>query len=139
MTQHTFVLSRRIARVPVAVERTLPVLTGAVHAGLTFHGPFEHHALIGPWGTAPPERRAVAGLRTSSGRVERVDVEMAPWSRRETELRIRPVTHRPERWSGRRQMHYFEQAHQAIDALSRAVEHAVPANVDVLVPARRSA
>jgi hypothetical protein len=127
MTQHSFVLSRRINRMPGAVERALPALTSAVHAGLAFHGSFEHHALIGPWGCAPSERRAAAGLRTTPSRVEEIDVELAPWSRRETELRVRPSTHRPERWSARRQLRYFEQAHEAIDALARAIEQATPA------------
>jgi hypothetical protein len=128
MTQHTFVLSRRINRVPGAVERALPALTGEVHAGLTFRGTFEHHALIGPWGSAPSERRAAAALRTTPSRVEEIDVELAPWSRRETELRLRPSTHRPDRWSARRQLRYFERAHEAIDALARAIERETPAS-----------
>ena len=34
----------------------------------------------------------------------------------------------PDRWGGRRQLRYFDGAHEAIDALARALEHEVPAS-----------
>jgi hypothetical protein len=109
------------------VERALPELTLACHAGLTFTGSFERWALTGPWGSGPPERRARAQLRTGRRLPEPVEVEVGPWDRTAVEVRLRPLARRPERWSGRRQQRYFERAHEAVDALTRAIEQAVPA------------
>jgi hypothetical protein len=138
MMQHTFVLSRRVGRDPRQVERALPELTFACHGGLTFTGPFERWALIGPWGSGPAERRAHAQLRTGGRRTEAVEVELGPWDRTAVEVRLRPLAARPERWSHRRQARYFEAAHAAVDALSRAIEQATPAPSAAL-PATRTA
>jgi hypothetical protein len=137
MSQHTFVLSRRVGRVPSQVERALPALADVPHAGLCFSGPFERWALIGPWGSGPAERRAGARLRTGRS-TEAVEVELGPWDRGAVELRLRPEANRPERWSRRRQQRYFVAAHEAVDALARAIERATPAP-PTGVPLRRSA
>lgn len=138
MTQHTFVLSRRVGRTPHLVERALPELARGRHGELTFVGPFQRWALVGPWGSGPTERRAHAELRTGRHSHERVEVELGPWDRQAVELRIRPVARRPERWSGRRQARYFDGAHASVDALARAIGHAVPVP-PAAVPATRSA
>jgi hypothetical protein len=137
MSQHTFVLSRRVGRVPSQVERALAALADVPHAGLCFSGPFERWALIGPWGSGPAERRARARLRTRRG-TEAVEVEVGVWDRSAVELRLRPEANRPERWSHRRQLRYFAAAHEAVDALARAIERATPVP-PARVPLRRSA
>jgi hypothetical protein len=137
MSQHTFVLSRRVGRAPDQVERALPALAEVPHAGLRFLGPFERWALIGPWGSGPAERRARARLRTGRS-TEAVEVELGVWDRDAVELRLRPEARRPERWSHRRQLRYFAAAHEAVDTLARAIEHATPAP-PARVPLRRSA
>jgi hypothetical protein len=134
MSQHTFVLSRRVGRAPVPAERTLIDLPRDDYAGLRLVGPFERRTIVGPWGTGPPERQAPAELRTGRRTVERVEVEMGPWARNAVELRVRPLARRPERWTGRRQLRYFDRAHEAIDALARTLEEQTPAT-----PARRPA
>ncbi len=137
MMQHTFVLSRRVGREQQSAELALPALAEQAHSGLVFTGPFERRSLTGPWGNGPAERQAHATLRTGRTTVERVEVEVGPWSRHAVELRLRPLVRRPERWSGRRQARYFQRAHEAIDALARAVELSTPP--PVAVPATRSA
>ena len=132
MTQHTFVLSRRVGREPILAERALVGLTHGDYAGLTLVGPFERRTIVGPWGSGPVEREAPADLRTGGRSLERVEVEVSPWARHTVEIRVRPAGRRPERWTPRRQTRYFNHAHQAIDELARALEHATPA-----VPARR--
>jgi hypothetical protein len=129
MSQHTFVLSRRVGRAPAAAERTLIDLPREDYSGLRLAGPFERRTIVGPWGTGPPERQAVAVLRTGRRSVERVEVEMGPWAANAVELRLRPLARRPERWSARRQVRYFDRAHEAIDALARTLEHQTPAPV----------
>src|SRR5207344_1845172 len=64
MSQHSFVLSRRVRRAPEAVERTLLGLAPGDYAGLTLLSPFERRAITGPWGTGPPDRQAAAELMT---------------------------------------------------------------------------
>jgi hypothetical protein len=127
MTQHTFVLSRRVGRTPQLVDRALAGLAARHHDGLTFAGPFEHWVLIGPWGSSPAERRAHAALDTGRRVPEPVEVEIGPWDRRAVEVRLRPLAKRPERWSARRQARYFRAAHEAVDAFTQAIEAAVPA------------
>jgi hypothetical protein len=127
MSQHTFVLSRRVGRAPGLAERVLPGLTEAAYAGLTFVGPFERRTIVGPWGSGPAEREARAHLSTGRLAPELVSVEVGPWARDAVELRVRPVTLRPDRWSGRRQLRFFDRAHTAIDELARALEAATPA------------
>lgn len=138
MAQHTFVLSRRVGRPQPAAESALPIVVAYHHGGLRFVGQFERRALVGPWGSGPPERQAHAELRTGRHSVERVEVELGPWARHAVELRLRPVARRPERWSGRRQTRYFDRAHEAIDELARALEAATPAPPTRL-PVTRSA
>ena len=127
MTQHTFVLSRRVGRAPGLAERAIPGLTEAAYAGLTFVGPFERRSIVGPWGSGPAEREARATLATGRRTPEPVSVELGPWARNAVELRVRPASPRPQRWSGRRQLRYFDHAHEAIDELARALEIATPA------------
>ena len=127
MSQHTFVLSRRVGRPLSLAERALTGMPADGYAGLTFIGPFERRAITGPWGSGPPEREAPAELRTGRRSVERVVVELGPWAHDASELRVRPATRRLVRWGDRRQMRYFDRAHEAIDALARALEHEIPA------------
>lgn len=129
MSQHSFVLSRRVRRAPEAAERTLLVLAPGDYAGLTLLSPFARRAITGPWGTGPPDRQAAAELVTGARRSERVEVELGAWARDAAEIRIRPVSRRPERWNGRRQLRYFDRAHEAIDALAQTLEQATPAPV----------
>jgi hypothetical protein len=138
LSQHTFVLSRRVARAPGLAERALPDLTHAEYAGLAFDGPFERRTIVGPWGSGPAEREAPARLVTGRRSPEPVSVELGPWARNAVELRLRPATHRPDRWTGRRQLRYFDHAHAAIDELARALESATPAPLAVQ-PVTRSA
>ncbi len=132
MSQHTFVLSRRVGRPLHLVERALTGMPSGDYSGLTFAGPFERRAIVGPWGSGPPEREAVAILRTGRRATARVVVELGPWARDVSELRIRPAAHHPDWWRGRRQTHYFDAAHDAIDTLAGVLEREVPAT-----PARR--
>ena len=132
MSQHTFVLARRVGRPMSLAERALLGMPPDGYAGLSFAGPFERRAITGPWGSGPAEREAPADLRTGRRSVERVIVELGPWAHHASELRVRPASRRIVRWGGRRQMRYFDCAHQAIDALARALEHEIPAT-----PARR--
>jgi hypothetical protein len=122
MSQHTFVLTRRVGRAPELVERALPRLPPGVPAGLTFLGLFERRSIVGPWGSGPAERTAPAQLWTGRRSPERVVVELGPWARDVVELRVRPTAARPERWRGRRQRRYFDRGHEAIDGLARALE-----------------
>ncbi len=126
MSQHTFVLSRRVGRAPGLAERVLPSLTEAPYAGLSFVGPFERRTIVGPWGSGPAEREAQAHLTTGRLAPELVSVEVGPWARDAVELRLRPVALQPDRWSGRRQVRYFDHAHAAIDELAHALEIATP-------------
>jgi hypothetical protein len=143
MTQHTFVLSRRVGREPGLAERALAGLTDGDYAGLTLVGPFERRTIVGLWGSGPVEREAPADLRTGRRSPERVEVELAPWARHAVELRVRPAGRRPERWTSRRQSRFFEHAHRAIDELARALEHATPEvttpEVRTSEPVRRTA
>jgi len=138
MSHHSFVLSRRVGRAPSLTERSLPGLSGREYAGLTIVGPFEHRTIVGPWGSGPTEREAAADLCTGRRTPERVAVEVAPWDRHAVELRVRPAGRRPDRWTGRRQLRYFDHAHAAIDELARALAAATP-DVPVSHPVRRSA
>jgi hypothetical protein len=138
MSQHTFVLSRRVGRPLILAERALTGMPGGDDSGLTFVGPFERRTTVGPWGSGPPEREAPADLRTGRRSVERVVVELGPWARDASELRIRPAVRRPHKWGGRRQMRYFDRAHDAIDTLARALEHEIPATA-ARRPATRTA
>ena len=88
MTQHTFVLSRRVDRELSLAERALTGLTDGDYAGLRLAGPFERRTIVGLWGSGPAEREAPADLRTGRRMPERVDVELAPWARRTVELRV---------------------------------------------------
>ena len=137
MSQHSFVLSRRVRRAPEQAERALGGLAPGEYAGLRLLSPFERRAITGPWGTGPPDRQAAAELQIAPRRSERVEVELAPWARDALEIRVRPLGRRPERWSGRRQTRYFDRAHEAVDALVRAIERDVPAPMERHV--RRSA
>lgn len=132
MSQHTFVLSRRVGRPLSRAERALIGMPPGDYSGLTFVGPFERRTIVGPRGRSPAEREAPADLRTGRRCVERVVVELGPWAHHASELRVRPAVRRPEWWRGRRQMRYFDRGHAAIDALARALEHEIPAT-----PARR--
>ncbi|HEY3723534.1 MAG TPA: hypothetical protein VGN59_09280 [Acidimicrobiia bacterium] len=138
MSHHSFVLSRRVGRAPSLTERSLPGLSGYDFAGLTLVGPFERRTIVGPWGSGPIEREAPADLRTGRRTPERVAVEVAPWAQHAVELRVRPAGRRPDRWTGRRQLRYFDHAHAAIDELARALAEATP-DVPVSHPVRRSA
>ena len=138
MSQHSFVLSRRVRRAPGLAERVMPSLTEAAYAGLSFVGPFERRTIVGPWGSGPAEREAHAHLTTGRKAAELVSVEVAPWACDAVELRLRPVSLRPDRWGGRRQLRYFDHAHAAIDELARALETATPV-VSVEQPLTRSA
>lgn len=42
---------------------------------------------------------------------------------------MRPASRRPERWTGHRQLRYFDQAHEAIEELARALEAVTPAPI----------
>ena len=137
MAQHTFVLSRRVGRAPEQAERALGRLAPGEYAGLTLLAPFERRSITGPWGSGPPDRQAAAALATGARRSERVEVELAAWARDAVEIRVRPVSRRPERWGGRRQIRYFDRAHEAIDALACALERETPA--ELARPARRTA
>jgi hypothetical protein len=137
MTQHTFVLSRRVGREPGLAERALTDLTDGDYAGLTLRGPFERRIAIGPWVSGPSEREALGALHTGRRSPEPVEVELGPWARDAVELRVRPKG-RPERWTSRRQARFFEHAHQAIDELARALERATP-ELPASEPVRRSA
>jgi len=130
MAQHSFVLSRRVRRAPEVAERALLALPPGDYAGLTVLTPFERRSITGPWGTGPPDRQAQAELITGRRRSERVEVELGAWARDAAEIRVRPLSRRPERWSGRRQLRYFDRAHEAIDALARILEHQTPAPVE---------
>lgn len=130
MSQHSFVLSRRVRRAPEAAERTLLGLAPGDYAGLALLSPFERRAITGPWGTGPPDRQAAAVLVTGPRRSERVEVELGAWARDAAEIRVRPMSRRPERWSGRRQLRYFDRAHEAIDSLARTLERQTPAPVE---------
>jgi hypothetical protein len=134
---HTFVLSRRVGRPLAGAERTLVALAPGEHEGLTLLGLFERRTMIGPWGSGPPERDALADLRVGRG-TERVMVELGPWSHDAVELRIRPCTRRARRWPGRRRARYFDAAHAAIDALARTIERETPA-VPAHLPETRTA
>ena len=57
-------------------------------------------------------------------------IVLTAWARDAAEIRVRPLSRRPERWSGRRQLRYFDRAHEAIDALARILEHQTPAPVE---------
>ncbi len=138
MAQHTFVLSRRVRRAPEQAERALGSLAPGEYAGLRLLGPFERRSITGPWGSGPPDRQAPAELVTGPRRSERVEVELAAWARDAVEIRVRPVSRRPQRWSGRRQIRYFDRAHTAVDALARALEHETPAS-PMSRPATRTA
>jgi hypothetical protein len=138
MTQHTFVLSRRVRREPGPAERALAGLTDGDYAGLRLAGPFERRTIVGLWGSGPVEREAPGQLRTGRRSPERVEVELAPWARHTVEIRVRPAGRRPERWTSRRRLRYFEHAHRAIDELARALEHATP-DVPATEPVRRTA
>jgi hypothetical protein len=138
MTQHTFVLSRRVGREPGLAERALATLTDGDFAGLTLAGPFERRTIVGLWGSGPVEREAPGRLRTGRRSPEPVEVELAPWARHAVEIRVRPAGRRPQRWTPRRQHQYFEHAHQAIDELARALERATP-ELPAHEPVRRSA
>ncbi len=137
MSQHTFVLTRRVGRAPTLAERTLPDLLPGDYCGLRFTGPFERRTIVGPWGSGPAERQAPAELRTGR-RCEKVAVELGVWARDAVELRVRPTVRRPERWSSRRQMRYFNHAHDAIDELARALAHGTP-TAPVSLPVTRTA
>jgi hypothetical protein len=138
MSQHTFVLSRRVGRAPSLAERALAGLGEHEYAGLTLVGPFERRTVVGPWGSGPTEREAPARLRTGRRTPERVAVEVAPWARHAVEIRVRPAGLRPERWTGRRQLRFFDHAHEAIDELARVLAAATP-DIPVSHPIRRSA
>jgi len=127
MSQHTFVLCRRVGRPLTLAECALTTMPADCYGGLTFVGPFERRAMTGPWGSGPAEREAPAELRTGRRSAERVVVELGPWAHDASELRVRPASRRLVRWGGRRQMRYFDRAREAIDALARALEHEVPA------------
>jgi hypothetical protein len=137
MSQHSFVLSRRVRRDPEQAERALPGLAPGDYAGLRLLSSFERRSITGPWGSGAPDRQAAAELTIAPRRSERVEVELAAWARDAVEIRVRPVSRRPERWSGRRQTRYFERAHEAVDALARALERDTPA--PTAIPVRRSA
>ena len=126
MSQHSFVLSRRVRRAPDLAERTLLGLTPGDYDGLTLLSPFERRSITGPWGTGPPDRQAEAALTVGPRRIERVEVELGAWARDAAEIRVRPASRRPERWSGRRQLRYFDRGHEAIDALARTLEQGTP-------------
>lgn len=136
MSQHTFVLSRRVGRPMTLAERALNGMPPDGYSGLTLVGPFERRTITGPWGSGPPEREALAELRTGRRSVERVVVELGPWAHHAAELRVRPAVRRPEWWRGRRQMRYFDRAHEAIDALAQAIEHQIPATAAQLPETR---
>ncbi len=104
----------------------MPQLYQHDHAGLTVVGPFERRTIVGPWGSGPTEREAPGRLRTGRRTPERVAVEVAPWARDAVEIRVRPAGLRPDRWTGRRQLRYFDHAHEAIDELARALTLATP-------------
>ena len=127
MSQHTFVLARRVGRTLGRAERALTEMPPGEYAGLTFVSPFERRSIVGPWGIGPPEREALADLRTGRRVAERVVVELGPWARDAAELRVRPAARHPQRWTGRRTMRYFDRAHEAIDALTKALEDQIPA------------
>jgi hypothetical protein len=129
MSDHTFVLARRVERAPELADRALPVLADGFYAGLRIVGPFERRSIVGPWGSGPAEREARATLNTGRFSPESVAVEFGPWARHAVELRVRPASRRPERWTGRRQLRYFDQAHAAIDELARALEAVTPAPI----------
>jgi hypothetical protein len=126
MTQHSFVLSRRVRRAPDQAERALNGLAAGEYGGLRLLSPFERRAITGPWGSGPPDRQAPAVLTVAARRSERVEVELGAWARDVVELRLRPRSRRPERWTGRRQTRYFDRAHAAVDALARALEQQAP-------------
>ena len=127
MSHNTFVLSRRVGRAPGLAERALPGLTEMRFTRLAFDGPFERRTIVGPWGSGPAERETTARLFTGRRSPERIAVALGPWARDAVEVRVRPVSPRPDRWLGRRQVRYFDRAHEAIDELVRALEHATPA------------
>jgi hypothetical protein len=67
-----------------------------------------------------PTWRASACLLTKRARVVAlVEIEVSMWSHDTTELQLRPVTRRPQRWSSRRMRRYFALAHLGADEIAR--------------------
>ena len=83
-----------------------------------------------PWvPDGAPVRRARARLRTGRWRRVRVEVELLPWSRSESELGLRPLGRRlGTAWAptsvGRR---YFDAALAALEHVAGRLEHLAPA------------
>jgi hypothetical protein len=65
------------------------------------------------------------GRRTRFARGTRVEIELSAWSRRATELRVRPASRRAQNWGAARQRRYFDLAYDVVDRLVPAVERAV--------------
>jgi hypothetical protein len=118
------VVTRRVHRSCSALERNFDVL-GSANPDLGVDGPFARGS--GPipvWHTTA--RLYGSGLRIA--RYTRVHLEIAAWSERASELRIRPVTRRIGAWGVRRQRRYFARARDTIDDLSRSLDAAAGAS-----------
>lgn len=124
MVDHgTLVLSRRIRRPPERVAVVLAALVDGRVEPLRDLTPFERRAC----GAARPAERTATALLRTGRTVERVELEIGPWSATATELRLRPAARHPERWSGRRVERYFAEAHRAADAVVARLETLAPA------------
>jgi hypothetical protein len=116
----SFVVSRRINRPLPAVQAVLfdetAFRTGDTYGvgsdgALTIDTPFR---LASSYPT--PSWRATGRLFAQGSRaIARVELEVAAWSNTASELTVRPIARRPERWGRRRLRRYFALAHDSAD------------------------
>jgi hypothetical protein len=132
----TLVLSRRLRRPPERAGAALAALTRTPLASLVLERPFERR-VSGAF--HPAERTTAALLPVGRRTVERVELEVGPWSGDATEIRLRPAARRPERWTARRMERYFRHAHVAADEVLTCLERLVPEPRPHVEPVRRSA
>ena len=116
----SFVVSRRINRPLPAVQAVLfdptTFRTGDTYGvgsdgALTIDTPFR---LISSY-PAPSWRATGRVFGQGSHAIARVELEVAAWSDSASELTVRPIARRPERWGRRRLRRYFALAHDSAD------------------------
>ena len=122
-----FVVERRVNRPSRALARTLrdrAVVVPEAQFGLDDNGsmilddtlrPQPHPTVRGhdSW-------RTTGRLLTDRGRlVARVEIEVAESTASSVSVQLRPLRHRPDRWTARRTLRYFSLAHDASDRLVR--------------------
>jgi hypothetical protein len=100
------VVARRVNLAPAVLQ---PLLDAAEVDGLVLDAPFAVHDT---W--PAPSWRATGRL---SGPRTRIVIDVEPWTDTACQLRLRPVSRRVERWTGRRQRRFFDAAHAAVDDL----------------------